>query len=88
MTDTFKIQIQGSEKFDVIRMEGVKEYGRTTFLSMKSALKFVKACQLPDVEEEVCQRCGGEGRVTTMGYVYAGEPHMADVDDQPCHECR
>lgn len=38
-------------------------------------------------EEEVCELCGGEGVVSQMGYVYAGEPHMADIDEAPCPDC-
>lgn len=40
------------------------------------------------VIEEVCETCGGTGEVSVMGYVYPGEPHMADIDTKPCPDCR
>ncbi len=39
------------------------------------------------IKEEVCETCGGDGVVSQMGYVYAGEPHMADIDEAPCPDC-
>ena len=30
-----------------------------------------------------CIECGGTGKVPKMEEVYAGEPHMADVGEQP-----
>lgn len=38
-------------------------------------------------EEEVCATCGGTGKVSAMGRVYPGEPHMADIDEEPCPDC-
>jgi len=35
-------------------------------------------------EEEVCEYCGGDGVVEMDAPVYAGEPHMAPIDEQPC----
>lgn len=37
--------------------------------------------------KEACGSCGGSGEVTTMEYVYPGEPHMAPVGIAPCR-CR
>jgi hypothetical protein len=34
--------------------------------------------------EEVCKFCGGTGEVARMEYVWAGEPHMADVGSERC----
>lgn len=39
---------------------------------------------LPDVEDEVCEFCGGTGEVTTMEQVYPGEPHYAPIGTQRC----
>ena len=33
---------------------------------------------------EKCEMCGGTGEMTTMEYVYAGEPHMAPIGTRPC----
>jgi len=38
-------------------------------------------------EQDVCQTCGGTGEVSVPGYVYPGEPHMADIDTAPCPDC-
>lgn len=38
--------------------------------------------------EEVCEHCGGEGEVSAMGQVYPGEPHMADIETEPCPFCQ
>lgn len=38
-------------------------------------------------EEEVCKTCGGDRVVRAMGQVYPGEPHMADIDEEPCPDC-
>lgn len=35
-------------------------------------------------EEETCEMCGGTGEITTMEYVYPGEPHMAPIGTQTC----
>ena len=36
-------------------------------------------------EVEVCEECGGTGRISIMSPVYPGEPHMADLgDSRPC----
>lgn len=87
-TDTFKIE-KVSDKWNVIRKEGETEIGRTGFAFLKSALRFVKACEMPDEEErDVCEMCEGTGMVNTMGYVYAGEPHMAMIDEAPCPSCQ
>ncbi len=40
-----------------------------------------------DLDEGICQTCGGTGFVRAIGPVYANEPHMADVDEEPCPEC-
>lgn len=88
-TDIFKLQKNPDGKFYAIRKEGESEVGRTGFYSLTSAIKFIEACLLPDEEEsDVCEMCEGTGFVTTMGYVYAGEPHMAMIDEAPCPECR
>lgn len=34
-----------------------------------------------------CAMCEDTGEVSAMGFVYPGEPHMADVETVPC-ECR
>jgi len=34
-----------------------------------------------------CDTCEDTGEVRVMGYVYPGEPHMADVDTAPCPDC-
>jgi len=39
-------------------------------------------------QDDVCQTCGGTGEVSAMGYVYPGEPHMADIDTAPCPDCQ
>lgn len=36
---------------------------------------------------EVCETCDGTGEVTTMEYVYPGEPHMAPIGTAPCPDC-
>lgn len=38
-------------------------------------------------KEEVCETCGGDRVVSAMEQVYAGEPHMADIGEQPCPDC-
>lgn len=38
---------------------------------------------LSDIEE-VCEMCLGEGEVTTMERVYAGEPHVAPIGTRKC----
>ena len=38
----------------------------------------------PVEEEEVCEFCGGTGEISSMEYVYAGEPHMADIGTKTC----
>lgn len=38
-------------------------------------------------KNKVCETCGGYGEVRTMEYVWAGEPHMADIGSAPCPEC-
>lgn len=86
MIDTFKIK-KVDEKWNAIRFEEGKEIGRTGFYSLTSAIKFIEACLLPDEEDDVCEMCEGTGMVNTMGYVYAGEPHMAMIDEAPCPEC-
>ena len=35
--------------------------------------------------ESVCADCLGSGEVSSLDYVYAGEPHMADVKLETCH---
>lgn len=36
------------------------------------------------IGNEICEFCHGEGVVTTMGYVYNNEPHMAPIEEQVC----
>lgn len=43
------------------------------------------ACEKVCDVEEVCADCYGTGEVTTMEYVYAGEPHMAPIGTRRCH---
>lgn len=31
-----------------------------------------------------CSICDGEGEIPIMSRVYANEPHMADLDTEPC----
>jgi DnaJ-class molecular chaperone len=38
-------------------------------------------------KEKVCETCGGEGVISKMEAVYPGEPHMADIGEQPCPDC-
>lgn len=38
-------------------------------------------------ENDVCQTCNGEGVVSAPDYVYANEPHVADVGSAPCPDC-
>lgn len=42
--------------------------------------KCEKECEV----DEVCAECLGTGEVTTMEYVYPGEPHMAPIGTKPC----
>lgn len=61
---------------------------KTTFISqccgqeLKNGLcgYCFKACRV----ESVCADCLGSGEVTSLDYVYAGEPHMADVKIEVC----
>lgn len=39
------------------------------------------------IGEAICEHCHGEGVVTSMGFVYAGEPHMAPIEERVC-ECQ
>jgi hypothetical protein len=34
-----------------------------------------------------CETCHDTGEVSTPDYVYAGEPHMADVGTARCPDC-
>lgn len=45
-----------------------------------TCLKCEKDCEI----DPVCEFCGGEGEVTTMEYVYPGEPHMAPIGTRTC----
>jgi hypothetical protein len=36
---------------------------------------------------KVCDICGGTGVVPAIEYVYPGEPHTADIGEEPC-ECQ
>lgn len=38
----------------------------------------------PKVKTFDCDMCEDTGEVSTMEYVYAGEPHMADIGTKPC----
>lgn len=49
-----------------------------------TCMKCEKECEA----EEVCAECYGTGEVTTMEYVYAGEPHQAPIGTAPCPVCQ
>lgn len=36
------------------------------------------------IGEQICEFCYGEGEVTTMESVWAGEPHYAPIGTQKC----
>lgn len=38
-------------------------------------------------ENDTCETCGGDGKISAPGYVYPGEPHIADIETQPCPDC-
>lgn len=38
-------------------------------------------------KKDICETCDGTSEVRVSGYVYAGEPHVADVDTAPCPDC-
>ena len=42
--------------------------------------KCKKECEV----EQVCAECLGTGEVTTMEYVYPGEPHQAPIGTRTC----
>ncbi len=44
-------------------------------------------CKKECETEEVCETCLGEGEVTTMEQVWAGEPHMAPIGTAKCPDC-
>ena len=39
------------------------------------------------VDQEICKTCGGDRVVSKMEQVYAGEPHMAPIGEEPCPDC-
>lgn len=86
--DEFKKAWKGTEVVDVsvrVQMPGGK--AKEVSLTMS---EFLEALGLEEADEAIkpCQTCDGTGEVSKMGPVYAGEPHMADVDTEPCPDCR
>lgn len=53
----------------------------------KRPMATTKSKKPKNEEPNPCETCGGKGWVRTMGRVYANEPHMADVDEEPCPDC-
>ena len=40
-----------------------------------------------DPQKVECETCQDTGEVTGSGYVYAGEPHRAEIETVPCPDC-
>jgi hypothetical protein len=57
-------------------------------IAMGAVSSFAKQNSLAFNFDIPCQRCGGMGEIPAMGRVYPNEPHMADVDSEPCPSCR
>ena len=40
-----------------------------------------------EVQEKGCSVCGGTGYVGEIEFVWAGEPHMAEIGEKRCYLC-
>lgn len=70
-------------KAPVVEDEKPKLGDHTEFEPILVCEKCEKECDT----EEVCAECHGDGEVTTMERVYAGEPHMAPIGTATCPAC-
>lgn len=62
-------------------------YLHFTFYRVKCMIDIL-AVSKKYMAEEICNTCKGTRLVSAMERVYPGEPHMADIGEQPCPDCR